>query len=279
MTDPTAARVERRFNAPAQEVFDALVNPEVMRRWWHAGEDWGTSHAEADPRLGGSFRVVMRRPDGQEHGGGGEYTAFDPPRRLAFSWTWDDEQVLRQPSHVDITLTESNGVTTAVLTHEGLADADSAQGHAEGWEITLDNLARKGLRGETVTPLPDDVRALFDGANYAHVATLMPDGSPHSVPLWVGIEAGRIAFLTGPSARKARNLERDPRVSISVTDAEQPTTMAQVRGSVWRRLEGDVAWEVIDRISRKYIGQPYPRDEDRIVFLVEPERAWASAYA
>jgi hypothetical protein len=52
-----------------------------------------------------------------------------------------------------------------------------------------------------MTPLPDDVRVLFDGANLAHVATLMPDGSPHSVPLWVGVEGSPIAFLTGPGAR------------------------------------------------------------------------------
>jgi PPOX class probable F420-dependent enzyme len=274
MSEPTALRVQRTFNAPARDVFDALVNPEVMRRWWHPGEDWETPHAEADPRPGGRFRVVMRRPDGEEYAGSGEYTVFDPPRRLTFSWSWDDEQVLGQPSQVDITLTERDGVTEVVLTHEGLADAESAEGHAEGWEVTLDNLARKALMSQ----LPDEVRVLFDGANVAHVATLMPDGSPHSVPLWVGVEAGRIAFLTGPGARKAHNLERDPRVSISVTASDQPTTMAQVRGSVRERLEGDAAREVIDRISHKYVGQPYPREEDRVVFLVEPERAWAQAY-
>jgi hypothetical protein len=54
--------------------------------------------------------------------------------------------------------------------------------------------------------------------------------------------------------------------------------MAQVRGRVAERLEGDAAWEVIDRISHKYIGAPYPLREDRVVFLVEPERAWAVAF-
>lgn len=127
--------------------------------------------------------------------------------------------------------------------------------------------------------MPDDVRALFEGANYAHVATLMPDGAPHSVPLWVGVEDDRIAFLTAPASRKARNLERDPRVSISITDVDQPTTMAQIRGRVTRRLDGEPAWEVIDRISHKYIGQPYPLRTDRVVLLVEAERAWAQAYA
>jgi nitroimidazol reductase NimA-like FMN-containing flavoprotein (pyridoxamine 5'-phosphate oxidase superfamily) len=77
-----------------------------------------------------------------------------------------------------------------------------------------------------MTALPDDVRVLFEGPNYAHVATLMPDGAPHSVPVWIGVEAGRIAFLTSPSSRKARNLAHD----------------------------------------------------SRVVFLIEPERAWAQAY-
>jgi PPOX class probable F420-dependent enzyme len=126
--------------------------------------------------------------------------------------------------------------------------------------------------------LPPDVGALFDGPNYAHVATLMPDGGPHSVPVWVGVEGERVAFLTSPGSRKARNLERDPRVAISVTAHDQPFAMAAVRGRVAERLEGDAAWQVIDRISYKYTGQPYPLREDRVVFLVDPERAWMQAF-
>ena len=124
--------------------------------------------------------------------------------------------------------------------------------------------------------IPDDVRALFAGANYAHVATLLPDGSPHSVPVWVDVEGDRVAFLTGPGSRKARNIERDPRVAISVTDREQPFAMAAVRGAA-ERVEGDAAWAIIDRIAHKYIGAPYPVREDRVVFLVDPIHAWAQA--
>jgi PPOX class probable F420-dependent enzyme len=126
--------------------------------------------------------------------------------------------------------------------------------------------------------LPDDVRSLFDGPNLAHIATLLPDGAPHSVPLWIGLEEGRIAFLTGPGSRKARNLERDPRLAISVTHRDSPFTMAQVRGRVVERLEGDAAFEVIDRISHKYIGQPYPLRTDRVVYLVEPDSASAQSF-
>ncbi len=129
-----------------------------------------------------------------------------------------------------------------------------------------------------MTKLADDVRALFEGANYAHLATVLPSGAPHSVPLWVDLEGDRIAFLTEPGSRKARNLERDPRVAISVTDAKRPFTMAEVRGRVSGRLEGDAAFAVIDRISHKYIGRPYPVRTDRVVFLIEPERAWVRTY-
>jgi PPOX class probable F420-dependent enzyme len=124
----------------------------------------------------------------------------------------------------------------------------------------------------------DDVGALFDGPNYAHLAALMPDSSPHSVPLWVGVECTRVAFLTSPTSRRARNLLRDPRVAISITDRDRPFTMATVRGVVVERLDGDPAWEVIDRISRKHTGGSYPRGEDREVFLVEPEAEWAQRH-
>ena len=129
-----------------------------------------------------------------------------------------------------------------------------------------------------MTELPDDVRALLDGTNIAHVATVLPDGGPHTVPVWIGLEGDRIAFLTAPGSRKARNLDREPRVAISITAHDQPYVMAGVRGRVSERLEGDAAWTVIDRISHKYTGQPYPLRTDRVVFLVEPERAWAQTY-
>jgi PPOX class probable F420-dependent enzyme len=129
-----------------------------------------------------------------------------------------------------------------------------------------------------MSSLPNAVRALLDGPNYAHLATLLPDGAPHSVPVWIGLEGHQIAFLTDPRSRKARNLARDPRVALSITDRDQPHTMALVRGHVTERLDGAAAWTIIDRLSHKYIGQPYPLRTDRVVFLVEPEHARAEAF-
>jgi PPOX class probable F420-dependent enzyme len=127
--------------------------------------------------------------------------------------------------------------------------------------------------------LPDAVRALAEGPNLAHVATVLPDGAPHVVPVWIGVEDGRLAFLTGPGSRKARNLARDPRIALSIVARDDPFTMAHVRGRVGGRLEGEPAWTFIDRLAHEHLGGPYPRGEERVVFLVEPERAWARAFA
>jgi uncharacterized protein YndB with AHSA1/START domain len=148
MTDgtPTALRVERTYEAPAEAVFDAWTNPEVMRRWWHVGPDWETPVAEVDLRVGGGFRVTMRRPDGQQHTGVAEYTQIDPPRRLAFTWTWEGEEAsLGAGSLVEVEFEEREGATTVVLSHSGLASPESARSHTEGWEEVLDNLGSKVL--------------------------------------------------------------------------------------------------------------------------------------
>jgi PPOX class probable F420-dependent enzyme len=120
--------------------------------------------------------------------------------------------------------------------------------------------------------LNDDVRALFQGANFGHVATLMPSGAPHSVAVWVGIEEGdRIAFFTQPSSQKARNLARDPRVAISITDHSNPYRTARIRGRVVDTVEGEEALVVIDRLSQRYTGQPFPM-RSGTVYLVEADR-------
>jgi len=127
--------------------------------------------------------------------------------------------------------------------------------------------------------LPDLARTLVAEPHVAHLATLLPDGSPHSVPLWVAWEGDLLAFLTGPRSQKARNVDRDPRVAISVTHTERPWEMAMLRGRVDRVLLGDTGWAVVDRISRVYTGADYPRGEDRIAFLVEVEHATAQSFA
>ena len=71
-------------------------------------------------------------------------------------------------------------------------------------------------------PLSNEIRALLDGPNFAHFATLMPGGSPQSVPVWVGREGDHILICTGEGSLKARNTRRDPRVSLSIVDFHDP---------------------------------------------------------
>ncbi len=99
--------IERTYQAPAEAVFDAWTNEEVLRRWWHAGHDWETTEAEVDLRVGGVVRVVMRDPaKDAEYGGGGTYTEIDPPSRLAFTWTWDGDT---RRTLIEIDFHESRG--------------------------------------------------------------------------------------------------------------------------------------------------------------------------
>ena len=86
----------------------------------------------------------------------------------------------------------------------------------------------------------------------------------------VGTEGDRVAIFTGPGSRKARNLRRDPRVALSLAPPDNPFSPVIVRGRVTQWLDGGTAWEIVDRIATRYIGQPYSRDQERIVALIEP---------
>jgi PPOX class probable F420-dependent enzyme len=120
--------------------------------------------------------------------------------------------------------------------------------------------------------LPDDVRALLDGRNFAHLATVLPDGAPHSVTVWVGIEDGRPYFFTQEASRKARNLARDGRVAISIVDSANPYRTAWLRGEVAETRTEEAALELIDALSHKYTGGPFPM-RSGVVYLIEPTLA------
>jgi uncharacterized protein YndB with AHSA1/START domain len=141
--DRVVLRIERTFHAPPQAVFDAWTSTEVLRRWWPAGPDWDTPVVEVDVRLGGKLRLVMRRPDGQEFGGSGEYLEITPPERLVFTWTWDGQEERDGLQLVEVEFKGGpDGTTTVVLTNRGLRDEESRRSHEEGWQASFDNLDR-----------------------------------------------------------------------------------------------------------------------------------------
>ena len=80
--------------------------------------------------------------------------------------------------------------------------------------------------------LSPEVKQLIDRPNFAHLATLMADGSPQSVPVWIGREGEHIVICTGENSLKAKNTRRDPRVALSIVDFTNPYEEAQIRGQV-----------------------------------------------
>ena len=123
-------------------------------------------------------------------------------------------------------------------------------------------------------PLAPEIKQLVDRPNFAHLATLMADGSPQSVPVWVGRDGDRILVCTGEGSLKAANTRRDPRVALSIVDFKDPYSEAQLRGRVVERRP-DPRLEIMDPVSRKYIGKPFPmrNPEGRVALVIEIEKA------
>ena len=121
-----------------------------------------------------------------------------------------------------------------------------------------------------MSELPPQVAALIGERNFAHLATLEPDGSPSVRPVWVDVEEDRVIFVTQRDSRKARAIERDPRVALSIAHRDDPYREADLRGRVVERIDGDAALVLADRIGRKYTGEPYPlRGEATVIYVIE----------
>ena len=106
--------------------------------------------------------------------------------------------------------------------------------------------------------LPPEVRALFEGANFAHLATLTADGSPSSTAIWAGLEGDDVVFFTQEGSLKARNMERDARVAISITDHDDPYQTAQLRGVVKTFGPITAVDGLADALALRYTGEPFP---------------------
>jgi len=106
--------------------------------------------------------------------------------------------------------------------------------------------------------LPPEVRELFEKANFVHLATLTKDGAPSSSAIWGGLEGDNVVFFTQEGSLKARNMERDPRVAISVTDHEDPYQTAQLRGRVVEVRGAEEAHALADALAVRYTGEKFP---------------------
>ena len=131
-------RIERTFDAPAEDVFDAWTSEEVIRRWFIPATGWQEPSAEVDLRVGGKIRVVMRDPDGEPVEAGGEYTRIERPHRLAFTWTFDDDPSNQQM--IELEFTEREGVTTVLFVNSDISEKQRRDAQYDGWSTCFDNL-------------------------------------------------------------------------------------------------------------------------------------------
>jgi PPOX class probable F420-dependent enzyme len=119
-------------------------------------------------------------------------------------------------------------------------------------------------------PMKPETQALVRRPNFAHLATLRADGSPKLDPIWIDlVDPSTVIMATGRNSLKAKNILNDPRVAISIVDMDNPYEEAQIRGVA--EVEPDPGMATMDRISHKYISNPFPmRDniEDRVVLRV-----------
>lgn len=126
------------------------------------------------------------------------------------------------------------------------------------------------------TAFDEQTRTLLDGKNFAIAATLNPDGAPQTSVVWILRDGDTVAFSTTADRRKARNLARDPRISITVFDTANPYHSVEIRGTA--ELDKDTDRSLQKAVSHKYLGQdspPEPPEVVRLAVRVKPERVIA----
>ena len=119
-----------------------------------------------------------------------------------------------------------------------------------------------------------DAKRLLDDANFAHLSTLQPDGSPKVEPVWVGRDGDQVLITSDANTLKGRNIERDPRVALSIIAQDNPYEQLLIRGRVAEvRPDDDLAF--LDELSRRYTGEAFSRRKwrRRAIYLIEPSVA------
>lgn len=139
----TTLTLERRLNAPPETVFAYCTKPEHLLKWW-GPEGMTLPEYALDFERPGPWMSVMMNADGQRYKVSGEVVRVDPPREVEFTWGWHDEADARgHESTVRLTVTPAgDDAATLTLTHSGLGDENSKEGHESGWTSALRKIER-----------------------------------------------------------------------------------------------------------------------------------------
>jgi PPOX class probable F420-dependent enzyme len=118
------------------------------------------------------------------------------------------------------------------------------------------------------------VLELARAQNFAALTTLLPGGHPQTQVMWVDASEQHLLINTEVHRQKFRNVERDPRVTVTIWDKENPYRFVEVRGEVVEKVKGQEARKHIDELSQKYRGKPYQTQirSERVVLRIAPLR-------
>ncbi len=128
--------------------------------------------------------------------------------------------------------------------------------------------------------LDEDVVRLAKGKNLATVVTLMPNGQPQALPTWVDTDGEHVLVNTEPVRQRAKNVARDPRITVLIQSGENPWDWAEVRGHVVEVVGGQSARDHIDALSQKYVGTDYQNpigEQGRIILRIAPDKVNTAA--
>jgi len=122
--------------------------------------------------------------------------------------------------------------------------------------------------------LDPTLRSLATARNFAALTTLMPDGQPQTQMMWVDADDDHVLVNTEVHRQKYRNVERDPRVTVTVWNGENPYQYVEARGRVVDTVRGEDARAHIDACSRRYTGADYanPIQSERVILRIAPDR-------
>jgi uncharacterized protein YndB with AHSA1/START domain len=132
--------ITRQLKAAPEKVYAALTQPGALKAWMGPSDGFTVPLAEADVRVGGRYRLIMKSPDGEEHDVGGCYREILPNRKLVFTWAWKNAP--EQESLVTVELSATDGGTLLTLRHEQFVDEATRDHHNQGWIGCLTRLER-----------------------------------------------------------------------------------------------------------------------------------------
>jgi len=134
--------IRRTYPVSRERVWAAWTNPEEMKLW-SGPEGMTVPDFQCDFRVGGAYRLTMVQPDGEEFIAKGIYREIEPPEKMSYTWTWEEDTPAEEhETLVTIELRDLGKETELTLTHDGLKNVESRDGHTDGWNQVLDKFGR-----------------------------------------------------------------------------------------------------------------------------------------